>query len=65
MNRKIFTVSQVNKYVKQLFSYDYLLNNIWVNGEISNLKIHNSGHIYFTLKDKSGAISAVMFKKLS
>lgn len=62
MSRKIFTVSQVNKYVKHLFSHDYLLNNIWVNGEISNLKMHNSGHIYFTLKDKTGAISSVMFK---
>jgi len=62
MSRKIFTVSQVNRYVKHLFSHDYLLNNIWVNGEISNLKMHNSGHIYFTLKDKAGAISSVMFK---
>lgn len=62
MERKIFTVSQVNKYVKQMFSYDYLLNNVWIQGEISNFKMHSTGHLYFTLKDKQGAISAVMFR---
>ena len=41
---------------------DVILNSIWVRGEISNLKFHSSGHIYFTLKDSNAAISAVMFE---
>ena len=57
----IYTVSQVNQYVKNMFQSDYLLNKIRIQGEISNCKYHPSGHIYFTLKDKDGAISAVMF----
>ncbi|WP_105618126.1 exodeoxyribonuclease VII large subunit [Vallitalea okinawensis] len=62
MERKVFTVTQINNYVKQLFVYDSLLNNLWIRGEISNLKKHGSGHFYFTLKDDNGAISAVMFR---
>ena len=44
-----------------MFASDYLLSNLSVKGEISNLKYHSSGHIYFTLKDEKGAIKAVMF----
>lgn len=62
MEKQVFSVSQINKYVKNLFMYDPLLNNVWVRGEISNLKKHSSGHLYFTLKDKLGAISTVMFR---
>lgn len=62
MEKQVFSVSQINKYVKNVFMYDPLLNNVWVRGEISNLKKHSSGHIYLTLKDKLGSISAVMFK---
>lgn len=62
MERKILTVSQINHYVKQLFAYDALLNNVWLRGEISNLKKHSSGHYYLTLKDDQGGIASVMFR---
>lgn len=57
----IYSVTQVNAYIKNMFVQDYLLNRICVRGEVSNCKYHTSGHIYFTLKDKSGTLSAVMF----
>lgn len=58
----IYTVGQVNTYIKQMFSQDFMLTNICIKGEISNVTYHSSGHIYFTLKDKTGVISAIMFK---
>lgn len=57
----IYSVTQVNAYIKNMFVQDFLLNRVSVKGEISNCKYHTSGHIYFTLKDKSGILSAVMF----
>lgn len=60
MNR-VYTVTQVNQYVKNLFVKDLELNYISVQGEVSNCKYHSSGHIYFTLKDGFGQISCVMF----
>ena len=62
MNRQIFTVSQVNKYVKRTLESDPLLSDIFIEGELSNFNAHSSGHLYFTLKDATGAISGVMFK---
>ncbi|MBP3415513.1 MAG: exodeoxyribonuclease VII large subunit [Clostridia bacterium] len=59
---QVFTVSQINNYVKTVFDSDAVLSEIVVTGEISNLKFHSSGHIYLTLKDESAAISAAMFK---
>lgn len=57
----IYSVSQVNAYIKNLFTQDFALSRISVRGEVSNCKYHTSGHIYFTLKDKTGTLSAVMF----
>ena len=57
----VYSVTQVNSYIKNMFVQDFLLNRISVRGEVSNCKYHTSGHIYFTLKDKSGTLSAVMF----
>lgn len=57
----VYSVTQVNLYIKNMFVQDFLLNRISVRGEVSNCKYHTSGHIYFTLKDKSGTLSAVMF----
>lgn len=57
----IYSVTQVNSYIKNMFVQDYLLHRIAVKGEVSNCKYHTSGHIYFTLKDQSGTLSAVMF----
>ena len=61
MASSVYSVSQINKYIKNMFLSDYLLSNLQVKGEISNLKYHSSGHIYFTLKDEKGAIRCVMF----
>lgn len=61
MLKNVYTVEQVNKYIKNMFAEDFLLRNICIKGEVSNCKYHTSGHIYFTLKDASGTISAIMF----
>ncbi|MEY8353059.1 exodeoxyribonuclease VII large subunit [Lachnospiraceae bacterium 54-53] len=57
----VYSVSQVNAYIKNMFAQDFALNRISVKGEVSNCKYHTSGHIYFTLKDGKSSISAVMF----
>ncbi len=61
MKGKIYTVGQINLYVKRMMDRDAFLSDVFVRGEISNLKIHSSGHIYFTLKDKTAQINCVMF----
>ena len=61
MQRKVYPVSVVNRYVKQLLQQDMILSGLWVSGEISNFKRHSSGHLYFTLKDREGSVAAVMF----
>lgn len=58
----IYTVGQVNSYIKNMFSEDFALKHIFIKGEVSNCKYHSSGHIYFSLKDKDGVIACVMFK---
>ena len=57
----VYSVSQVNSYIKNMFAQDFALSRITVRGEVSNCKYHTSGHIYFTLKDGTGTLSAVMF----
>lgn len=57
----VYSVTQVNSYIKNMFVQDFLLRRISVKGEVSNCKYHSSGHIYFTLKDSGGTLSAVMF----
>ena len=59
--KNVYTVAQVNSYIKNMFSQDFMLQNIYVKGEVSNCKYHSSGHIYFTLKDGGSQIAAVMF----
>ena len=59
--KNVYTVKQVNSYIKNMFTQDFMLNRIYVKGEVSNLKYHTSGHIYFSLKDESGTIACVMF----
>lgn len=61
MARNVYTVKQVNSYIKNMFTQDFMLNRIYVKGEVSNCKYHISGHIYFSLKDESGTIACVMF----
>lgn len=59
--RNVYTVSQVNSYIKNMFTQDFMLQSILIRGEVSNCKYHSSGHIYFTLKDEKGCIACVMF----
>ena len=59
--RQVFTITQVNRYVKQMLEADALLAGLFIEGEISNFHAHSSGHLYFTLKDASAALSSVMF----
>ena len=61
-NNRIFTVTEINNYIKNLIQNDVLLSFVYIKGEISNLKIHSSGHIYFTLKDRDSRIKCVMFR---
>ena len=58
----VYTIQQINFYIKNMFAQDFMLNSINVKGEISNCTIASSGHIYFSLKDRSGVMSCVMFK---
>lgn len=60
-NRQVYSVSQVNMYIKNMFIRETVLNNIYIKGEVSNCKYHSSGHIYFTLKDPKGQMACVMF----
>ncbi|MFZ5353555.1 MAG: exodeoxyribonuclease VII large subunit [Bacillota bacterium] len=60
--KRAFTVREVNDYIKKLMETDILLSHVSVKGEISNYKLHSSGHAYFTLKDSESRIKCVMFK---
>ncbi|WP_352401122.1 exodeoxyribonuclease VII large subunit [Anaerotignum sp.] len=60
---KVFSVGQINRYIKNLMENDFILSSLLVKGEISNFKAHSGGHFYFSLKDASGAISCVMFRQ--
>lgn len=62
MNSPILSVSAVNQYIKNMLDKDIILRNLFIEGEISNCKIHYSGHIYFTLKDQSSLLKSVMFR---
>ena len=59
--KNVYTVKQVNSYIKNMFTQDFMLSRIYVKGEVSNCKYHTSGHIYFSLKDESGTIACIMF----
>ena len=61
MKQNVYTVAQINSYIKNMFTQDYMLRSVLVKGEVSNCKYHSSGHIYFTLKDVKGVIACVMF----
>lgn len=59
--QNVYTVAQVNSYIRNMFTQDFMLQKVRIRGEVSNCKYHTSGHIYFTLKDEKSAISCVMF----
>ena len=62
MDREYLTVTQINKYIKYKFDNDENLNLVYLKGEISNFKNHTTGHLYFTIKDETSRILAVMFR---
>jgi len=59
---KTLTVSALNNYIKKVIDNDFILNNTYIKGEISNFKLHSSGHAYFSIKDEMSKLSCVMFK---
>ena len=59
----VYTVTQVNQYIKTLLDRDRALAGLCVRGELSNYKVYPSGHHYFSLKDEAGAIRCVMFRR--
>ena len=59
--KNVYSIRQVNLYISNMFRQDFMLNRIYVKGEVSNCKYHTSGHIYFSLKDDSGNLACVMF----
>ena len=61
MTKNVYSVGQVNHYIKNMFAQDFMLHHISIKGEVSNCKYHSSGHVYFTLKDATGTMSAIMF----
>ncbi len=61
MTGSVYSVGQVNAYIKNMFAQDFMMRHIRVSGEVSNCKYHSSGHLYFTLKDESGVLKTVMF----
>lgn len=63
MERRVYTVLQINRYIKGMLEDDYILASLWIKGEVSNYKKHSSGHIYFTLKDDKSAIDCILFKE--
>lgn len=60
--RKVFTVYELNRYIKMKLASDQVLQHVWIQGEISNFTHHSSGHMYFTLKDRQSRIRCIMFK---
>ena len=62
-NDAIMTVSELNNFIKSMFDNNRLLSSVYVKGEISNFVSHRSGHFYFSLKDDSSVIKAVMFNR--
>ena len=61
MQKRAYSVGQINTYIKNMFTRDFVLKRIYVKGEVSNCKYHTSGHIYFSLKDETGSIACIMF----
>ena len=60
MKKNVYSVGQVNAYIKNMFAQDFMMQHIYIKGEVSNCKYHSSGHIYFTMKDATGTLNAVM-----
>ena len=62
LNPKVYSVSKINGYIQTLLVNDVVLKNLWIAGEVSNFKLHSSGHMYFSLKDSDSVMKCVMYK---
>ncbi|MEG1501243.1 MAG: exodeoxyribonuclease VII large subunit, partial [Clostridiales bacterium] len=62
MQKRIYSVAQINYYLKEMLREDDFLNGLWIKGEISGYKEHSSGHIYFSLKDGQNSLRCVIFR---
>ena len=62
MEKQVFSVAQINEYIREQMDCDLLLSNVAVRGEISNYKVYPSGHHYFSLKDENATIRCVLFR---
>ena len=62
MKIRVLEVSEVNEYIKKVFLDDPILNGVRIRGEISNFKIHSSGHVYLTLKDNKSRIRCMIYR---
>ena len=60
--RNVYSVGQINTYIRNMFAQDFMMNHVAVRGEVSDCKYHSSGHVYFTLKDETGVLKAIMFR---
>ncbi len=60
--RTVYSIGELTAYIKALFEEDALLGDVWLQGEVSNFKLHTSGHCYLTLKDPASSIKAVIWR---
>ena len=58
----VYSVTQVTRYLRESLEHDSLLGDLWISGEVSNLRVVRSGHSYFTIKDAQSQLRSVMFK---
>ena len=65
MNHEYIKITDLNNYIKSVIDRDHFLNKVYISGEISNFKNHTRGHLYFTLKDDTSRINAVMFESMA
>ncbi|MEF3354739.1 exodeoxyribonuclease VII large subunit [Paenibacillus sp. GYB006] len=59
--QRIYSIKDINRYIRMKMDSDNLLSSVWIRGEISNFTHHSSGHMYFTLKDEGSRIKSIMF----
>lgn len=59
--QRIYSIKDLNRYIRMKLESDQVLSDVWIRGEISNFTHHSSGHMYFTLKDEGSRIRSIMF----
>ena len=61
MENSVYSVTEINRYISNMFDNDFLMQQVSVKGEVSNCKYHSSGHIYFSIKDNNSLLNCIMF----